>query len=58
MPGVLARYQRRTPTLAAQVGAVVRELVGRASTRVLSALATRISKNTALRALMRLRDCK
>ncbi|WP_262391622.1 ISL3 family transposase, partial [Nocardiopsis sp. CNR-923] len=54
LPGVLARYQRRTPRLAAQVGTVVRELAGRASTRVLSALATRISRNTALRNLMRL----
>lgn len=33
---------------------MVRELAGRAGTRVLSALATRISKNTALRSLMRL----
>lgn len=34
VPGVLERYQRRTARLAAQVGAVVRELAGRASVRV------------------------
>ncbi|CAM4207517.1 ISL3 family transposase [Nocardiopsis rhodophaea] len=54
LPGVLARYQRRTPRLAAQIGTVVRELAGRASARMLSALAMRVPKNTALRALMRL----
>ncbi|OLT26299.1 transposase [Nocardiopsis sp. CNR-923] len=54
LPGVLVRYQRRTSRLTAQIGAVVRELAGRAGTRVLSALAVRISKNTALRNLMRL----
>ncbi|MBB6174275.1 hypothetical protein HNR23_004335 [Nocardiopsis mwathae] len=30
LPGVLARYQRRTPRLAARIGAVVRELAGQA----------------------------
>jgi transposase len=39
LPGVLERYQRRTPRLIAQVGVVVRELAGRAGARVLSALA-------------------
>src|SRR5687768_15572839 len=29
VPGVLERYQRRTPRLAGQVGAVARELAGR-----------------------------
>ncbi|WP_245598485.1 transposase family protein, partial [Glycomyces arizonensis] len=32
--GVLERYQRRTGRLAAQIGAVARELAGRASQRV------------------------
>jgi transposase len=47
--GVLERYQRRTARLAAQVGAVVRELAGRASARVLPALGVRISRHAALR---------
>ncbi|MFJ2034307.1 ISL3 family transposase, partial [Streptosporangium sp. NPDC087985] len=54
LPGVLERYQRRTPRLAGQIGAVVRELAGRAGTRVLSALAVRLSRHTALRLLLRL----
>ncbi|GAA3725643.1 hypothetical protein HDA32_003094 [Spinactinospora alkalitolerans] len=47
LPGVLERYQRRTPRLAAQIGAVVRELAGRAGARVMSALAMQTSENTA-----------
>ena len=31
LPGVLERYQRRTPRLTGQIGAVARELAGRAS---------------------------
>jgi transposase len=54
LPGVLERYQRRTPRLDCQIGAVVRELAGRASRRVLSALAVRLSRHTALRLLLRL----
>jgi transposase len=54
LPGVLERYQRRTPRLASQIGAVVRELAGRTSVRVLSALALRLSRHTALRILLRL----
>ena len=54
LSGVLQRYQRRTTRLAAQVGVVVRELAGRASVRVLSALNVFMSRHTALRALMRL----
>ncbi|MFI6598678.1 ISL3 family transposase [Nonomuraea sp. NPDC050536] len=54
LPGVLERYQRRTPRLASQIGAVVRELAGRAGMRVLSALAVRLSRHTALRILLRL----
>ncbi|CAO5226536.1 ISL3 family transposase [Frankia sp. AgKG'84/4] len=54
LPGVLERYQRRTARLAAQVGAVVRELAGRASARVLSVLAIGLSRHSALRCLLRL----
>lgn len=54
LPGVLERYQRRTPRLTAQIGAVVRELAGRASVRVLSALAIPLSRHSALRCLLRL----
>lgn len=54
VPGVLERYQRRTSRLGAQIGAVVRELAGRAGTRVLAALPVRLSRHTALRLLLRL----
>lgn len=54
LPGVLERYQRRTTRLGAQVGAVVRELAGRAGARVLAALAVIVSRHTALRVLARL----
>ena len=54
LPGVLERYQRRTPRLVSQIGAVVRELAGRPSRRVLSALPVRLSRHTALRVLLRL----
>jgi len=52
--GVLERYQRRTARLTAQVGAVVRELAGRASARVFFALGVQISRHTALRTLLRI----
>jgi hypothetical protein len=54
LPGVLERYQRRTPRLAGQIGAVVRELAGRAGARALAALAVRVSRHTALGLLLRL----
>ena len=54
VPGVLERYQRRTARLAGQVGATVRELAGRAGSRLLSALGAGISRHTAIRALMRI----
>lgn len=54
VPGVLERYQRRTWRLAVQVGAVVRELAGRAGARVLNALGVLVSRHAALRALLRL----
>lgn len=47
LPGVLERYQRRTPRLTRQIGAVVRELAGRAGSRTLSALAMGVSRHTA-----------
>jgi transposase len=54
VPGVLDRYQRRTTRLADQVCVVVRELAGRASVRVLSALGVPLSRHSALRSLMRI----
>ncbi|WP_162181754.1 transposase, partial [Glycomyces tenuis] len=51
---VLERYQRRTGRLALQVGAVVRELAGRASQRTLRALSMAVSRHTAIRMLLRL----
>ncbi|WEH37732.1 ISL3 family transposase [Streptomyces sp. AM 4-1-1] len=54
VPGVLERYQRRTTRLTAQVKAVVKELAGRAGTRVLAILAVGLSRHTALRALLRI----
>ena len=51
--GVLDRYQRRITRLAGQVSAVVRELAGRASARLLPALGIGVSRHTALRALLR-----
>lgn len=52
VPGVLQRYQRRTVRLSAQIGAVVKELAGRASTRALAALTIVVSRHTALRVLL------
>ena len=54
VPGVLERYQRRTTRLTGQVSAVVRELAGRAGTRLLPALGILVSRHTALRALLRI----
>ncbi len=50
---VAMRYQRRTARLAIQVGHVVRELAGRAGARVLTSLGVGLSRQTALRALLR-----
>ena len=55
VPGVLDRYQRRTARLAGQVSATVRELAGRAGSRLLAALGISISRHTALRALLAIR---
>ena len=54
VPGVLDRYQRRTTRLTGQVSAVVRELAGRAGTRLLPALGIVVSRHTALRVLLRI----
>ncbi|MFE9045680.1 ISL3 family transposase [Streptomyces sp. NPDC007818] len=54
MPGVLERYQRRTARLTRQVKAVVKELAGRAGSRLLAILAVGVSRHTALRTLLRI----
>lgn len=54
VPGLLGRYQRRTNRLTDQLGSVVKELAGRAGARLSRALATAVSRSTALRMLMRL----
>jgi hypothetical protein len=54
VPGVLERYQRRTARLTGQVSAVARELAGRASARLLSALGIAVSRHVALRVLLRI----
>lgn len=51
---MLERYQRCTPRLSARIGAVVRELAGRAGACLLSVLAMAVSRPTALRVLSRL----
>jgi transposase len=54
VPGVLDRYQRRTTRLAAQTGAVARRLAGRAGAGLLTVLGVPLSRQTALRVLLRL----
>jgi transposase len=54
VPGVLRRYQRRTTRLSGQIGVVVTELAGRASARVLAAMAVTVSRDTAIRMLRHL----
>ncbi|MFD5521557.1 ISL3 family transposase [Streptomyces sp. NPDC127066] len=54
VPGVLERYQRRTTRLTRQVKAVVKELAGRAGSRLLVILAVSLSRHTALRVLVRI----
>jgi hypothetical protein len=49
MPVVLERYQRRTARLTRQVKAVVKELAGRAGSRLLAILAVGLSRHAALR---------
>jgi transposase len=55
VPGLLERYQRRTARLNGQVSAAVRELAGRAGSRLLAALGIGISRHIALRALLAIR---
>src|SRR5258708_5713591 len=54
VPGLLERYQRRTSRLTGQLGAVVKELAGRAGARLSAVLAVAGSRSTALRLLIRL----
>jgi transposase len=54
VPGVLDRYQRRTTRLADQAGEAVRRLAGRAGAGLLTALGVPVSRDTALRVLLRL----
>jgi transposase len=54
VPGLLERYQRRTSRLTGQLGAVVKELAGRAGARLSAFLSVKVSRSTALRLLMRL----
>jgi hypothetical protein len=49
---VLDRYQRRTTHLTRQVKAVVKELAGRAGSRLLAILAVGLSPPTAQRTLL------
>ncbi len=52
VPGLIERYQRRTVRLGEQVRAVVRELAGRASTRLLPAIGIALGRDTAVRVLL------
>jgi transposase len=52
VPGLVERYQRRTVRLGEQVRAVVRELAGRASARLLPALGIAVGRDTAVRVLL------
>lgn len=52
VPGLLERYERRTVRLREQLRAVVRELAGRASARMLPALGITVGRDTALRTLL------
>ncbi|MFF1614168.1 ISL3 family transposase [Amycolatopsis sp. NPDC058278] len=52
VPGLVERYQRRTVRLAEQVRAVVRELAGRASARLLPKVGIALGRDTAVRVLL------
>ncbi|MFI9848729.1 ISL3 family transposase [Nonomuraea sp. NPDC051941] len=54
LPGLAEPYQRRTVALTTQVGAVVRELAGRAGSRLLAVLGVGLSRQSAVRSLLRL----
>ena len=51
VPGVVERHQRRTNRFASQLGAVVKELAGRAGARISRFLAIPVSRSSALRTL-------
>ena len=53
VPGLLDRYQRRTTRLAGRAGEVARRLAGRAGAGLLTALGVPVSRDTALRMLLR-----
>ena len=55
VPGLIERLQRRTTRLTSQVSEVVKELCGRAASRLTRFLATPLSHSTALRLLRRIR---
>lgn len=52
VPGLIERYQRRTVRLGQQVRAVVRELAGRASARLLPAIGIGLGRDSAVRVLL------
>lgn len=52
VPGLIDRYQRRTVRLGEQVRSVVRELAGRASSRLLPAIGIVVGRDTAVRVLL------
>ncbi len=52
VPGLIERYQRRTVRLGEQVRAVVRELAGRASARLLPKVGIAVGRDTAGRVLL------
>ena len=53
VPGVLDRYQRRTVRLTGQAGQVACRLAGRAGAGLMAALGVPLSRDTALRVLLR-----
>jgi transposase len=54
IPGLLDRYQRRTARLTSQASAVAQQLAGRAGARLLAVLGVPLSRDTALRILLRI----
>ncbi|SFX77770.1 ISL3 family transposase [Streptomyces atratus] len=54
VPGLLERHQRRTTRLTGQISGVVKELCGRAASRLTRVLAAPVSYATALRLLRRI----
>jgi transposase len=54
VPGLLDRYQRRTTRLTSQASAVVHRLAGRAGAGLLAVLGMPLSRDTALRLLLRI----